>query len=401
MKPAFSFLAYLRNSLAMSFPHIFLIAGESSGDLLGSRLMRALRNKAPDIRFSGIGGPMMAKEGLTSIFPMEELSLHGVTEVIRHIPNIRRRIAQTVSKIAEAQPDVLVTIDAPGFSLRVSRQLKGQGIPLLHYVAPTVWAWKAGRAKKVSDYLDHLFTLFDFEPPYFTRHGLAATFVGHPLTEGSEYPVALSVRSAAREQLQLKDGELLLAVMPGSRKSEINRLLPLFGEILEPLKDKFPNLRLAIPVVDHVSSDVKRLTSLWGNQPILLDQDGGKELIFAAADVSLACSGTILMELAWARIPTVVAYKTSWLTGVILRSSLKIKYASMINIIADRLIQPEFLQREMTSEGIERELSFLLNDPTAREAQIAAVEPILDRLQHPGETPSNRAAEVILGYCRP
>ena len=160
--------------------HVFLIAGEASGDLLGARLMAAMKESDPDVRFSGVGGQLMAAEGLVSLIPIEELALHGFVEVLKHIPNVLRRVNEVVEAISSDLPDVLVTIDAPGFSLRVARKVKPLGVPLVHYVAPTVWAWRPRRAKKISSYLDHLLTLFDFEPSYFTKHGLKATFVGHP-----------------------------------------------------------------------------------------------------------------------------------------------------------------------------------------------------------------------------
>lgn len=374
--------------------HVFLIAGEASGDLLGARLMAAMKESNPHVRFSGVGGQLMAAEGLISLVPIEELALHGLVEVIKHIPNVLRRINDVVEVISSDLPDVLVTIDAPGFSLRVARKVKSLGVPLVHYVAPTVWAWRPGRAKKISRYLDHLLTLFDFEPSYFTKHGLKATFVGHPLTETQN----LSNRNDSRVELGFSDDDKVLALLPGSRKSEVRRMLPFFEEVVHQFRDEIPDLKTVVPVVDYVKDDVVELTSTWENPPLLIDQTQGKFLVFAAADAALACSGTAAMELAWAKVPTVIGYKMAWLSSLIGYMLLKVKYASMINIIADRAIQPEFLQWRCKLETVVETIGPLLLDDQARQAQMRELEGITDRLRHPSQLPSQVAAEVILSY---
>ncbi len=374
--------------------HVFLIAGEASGDLLGARLMAAMKESDPDVRFSGVGGQLMAAEGLVSLIPIEELALHGFVEVLKHIPNVLRRVNEVVEAISSDLPDVLVTIDAPGFSLRVARKVKPLGVPLVHYVAPTVWAWRPRRAKKISSYLDHLLTLFDFEPSYFTKHGLKATFVGHPLTETQN----LGSRGESRIELGFSDDDKVLALLPGSRESEVRRMLPFFEEVVQQFQEEIPNLKTVIPVVDYVKDDVIEITSTWKDAPLLVDQTQGKHLVFAAADAALACSGTVAMELAWAKVPTVISYKMAWLSSLIGYMLLKVKYASMINIIADRAIQPEFLQWRCKLETVVETIGPLLLDEQTRQAQLRELEDVTDRLKHPDKSPSQAAAQVVLNY---
>ena len=376
--------------------HIFIIAGEASGDLLGSRLMKAIKAIDPTARFSGVGGNLMEEQGLKSLFPMEELALHGIVEVIRHIPGVLKRIDQVVGAVSSDKPDVLVTVDAPGFSLRVARKVKHLDVPLVHYVAPTVWAWKPRRAKKISRYLDHLLTLFDFEPPYFTKHGLRTTFVGHPLTESR---VVFS-RVESRVKLGIKDDDLVLVLLPGSRKSEIRRMLPFFQEVVQHFQERIPNLKTVLPVVDYVKDEVQELVSTWETKPMLIEQGESKDQAFAAADAALACSGTVSMELAWAKVPTIITYKMAMVSSLIGYTLLKVKYAGMINIIADRMVQPEFLQWRCTLEDVIASLEPLLLDKDARNAQIEALSAITDRLRHPDRLPSEVAAEAVLEYVQ-
>ena len=231
-------------------PLIFVIAGEPSGDTLGGALMAALAKRSQvSIRFAGIGGPQMIRHGLEPLFPMDELAIMGFVEVVRHVPRILRRIADAAKAIERTRPDVVITIDSPAFTLRVVKKIRHVGIPVMHYVAPTVWAWRPGRAKKLARIVDHLIVLLPFEPPYFERHGLPCSYVGYPAIERALHGDAVAFRKTHK----VGADEILLCAMPGSRKSEIRRLMPIFMQTIEIFSKNVPKLRVAIPTVPNVA----------------------------------------------------------------------------------------------------------------------------------------------------
>jgi len=374
---------------------VFLIAGEPSGDLLGARLMSAIRRADSTIEFCGIGGPRMAQEGLNSIFPMSDLTLFGLAELLPKIPLILRRIKETVAAIKAAQPDIVVTIDAPDFCFRVARRMMGSNIPFVHYVAPTVWAWRAGRAKKIQPLFKHLLTLFPFEPPYFERVGLPASFVGHPLLEaGIERASAERLRS----KYNIPADQDILVVLPGSRRSEIGALLNEFGEVLKRIKPAHQNLKVVLPAVPHLFESIKAGTANWPYEPLLLTADEDKYDAFKAARAALAASGTVALELGLAGTPTVIAYRIHPLTAALYRRLIKVKYANLVNIMADRMAVPEFIQENCTADRIAPALAELLDNNAARAAQIEVLDKVRPWLSPEGSlTPSDKAAAVVLG----
>ena len=305
-------------------PLIFLVAGEPSGDLLGARLMAALKAETGgQVRFAGVGGARMAEEGLTSLFPIGELAVMGIVEVLPHALNIYRRIRQTVAAAEAARPAALVTIDSPSFTLEVSQRLRGRGFPLIHYVAPSVWAWKAWRAKHIARFLDHLLALLPFEPPYFETHGLRTTFVGHPAIEMGQVAVD-PARFRARHGIA--SAAPLLTVLPGSRRGEVARLAPVFGATLGLLASRHEGLRAVVPTVETVAAQVEAAAGAWPVPTAVLRDPAEKYEAFAASTAALAASGTVAVELAVAGLPAVIGYRLNWLSGALARRLVKAKY---------------------------------------------------------------------------
>ncbi|MEO3430069.1 lipid-A-disaccharide synthase [Pelagibius sp. CAU 1746] len=371
-------------------PLIFLIAGEPSGDLLGARLMAALREETDGrVRFAGIGGEAMTAAGLESRFPIHELAVMGLIEVLPHLFTILKRMRQTVAAVKQLRPDAVVTIDSPSFTLEIAERLKGQGIPLIHYVAPQVWAWKAWRAKSVSRYLDHLLALLPFEPPYFEKHGLPTHFVGHPVVEshaGSRY------RDTARG--------LCLAVLPGSRRGEVSKLLPVFAEVVRALAAGHPDLRVVIPTVETVADMVQAQVQDWPVEVAVVRGAEAKAKAFDEATAALAASGTVALELGVAGVPTVVAYRFAGVVGLLPPSLLRVPFVSLVNLIAGREVQPEFLQRRCRAAEILPAVERLLTDPAARAAQRDGCSGVVEALTPPEGRPSRAAARRILSCLK-
>ena len=370
--------------------------------MLGGRLMAALKDlSGGTVRFCGIGGETMTAQGLHSLFPMEELTLMGILEVAPHLPRLLWRMTQTVSIIRALQPDVVVTIDAPGFCFRVARRLKGRArtkhIPILHYVAPSVWAWAPGRARKVARFLDHLLTLLSFEPPYFEAEGLAATCVGHPVMESN---AEKSDGPAFRERHSIAPEASVLCVLPGSRATEVTRLLPVFGETLKRLVPCFEELHVVVPAVPAMVGRIESATANWPQPITLLRDEKEKFHAFAAATAALAASGTVSLELAMAGVPMAIAYRMNPLTAWLARRLVRVKYASLINLLLDYGAIPEFLQKDCRPEPMARTLETLLTDAPAREEQRAAFAKALAMIGQGEEPPSLKAARLVLGHVK-
>ncbi|SCA55034.1 Lipid-A-disaccharide synthase [Candidatus Terasakiella magnetica] len=383
----------------MKTPLIYLIAGEPSGDLLGARLMKALKAKTNgQVRFCGIGGPHMCEEGLESLFDMSELTVMGLAEVLPHIPKILRRIKQTAQDVESQKPDCLITIDAPGFTFRVAKKLKGKNIPLIHYVAPTVWAWKPGRAKKIAQFLDHLMVILPFEPPYFEKEGLKTTFVGHSVIESGIDDISAA---AFKERHGIPADVPLLCMLPGSRQTETSQLLPIFKDAVTSLKAKYPNLRIVLPTVSTVSQYVKEMTMEWGIPILIVEGDDEKFGAFKAADVALAASGTVSLELALAKTPSVITYRMKKMTHFLAKRLVKVKYASIVNLLHDRYVIPELIQDDCTPENIVTEVSKILDDAKHRHTQDAEIETAMKKLGlGDGQKPSERAADCVLSLLQ-
>ena len=379
-------------------PLIFLIAGEPSGDTLGAQLMAALKRRSDrSLTFIGVGGARMAGEGLHSLFPMDELSLMGAAEIVPHIPRLLRRIRETASTICVAQPDVVVTIDAPGFTFRVAKRVRRQDagglITLVHYVAPQVWAWKRGRAREVAGFLDHLMALLPFEPPYFEMEGLPCTYVGHPVVEsGADKGDA----AGFRRRHNLPEKAELVCVLPGSRRGEVRRLLPVFGATLDRLALSRPNLRAVLPAVDACRSEIAAVAEGWSVPTLVVSGQQERYDAFASADAALAASGTVALELAMARTPMVITYKLNPLTAMLARRVIKTRYVNLINLILEREVVPELLLEACRPDRLAAAVGHLLDDPAARAAQRDGAEQAIRSLHSGGLKPSERAADVVL-----
>lgn len=376
-------------------PVVFLIAGEASGDVLGARLMVALKKKTGgQIRFDGIGGPLMQAEGLVSRFPMGELSLLGIAEIVPHLPRLLRRIRETVEAIKAERPAALVTIDAPAFCLRVSGKLADEGIPRIHYVAPQHWAWRPGRARELAHATDHLMGLLPFEPAFFKIYGVDCEFAGHPVVEGG---AGTGDGAAFKARHGIADDVPVLVLLPGSRRGEVGRLMPVFREAIERLAADRPGLRVVLPTVAHVAPLVRETVAGW-TVPVLVVEDATEKFdAFAAATAALAASGTVALELALSGAPTVISYRIQPITGLLARLLLTVEFVSLVNIVVGRGIVPELIQRNCTVEKIVGEVGRLLDDPTARTTQRAGFKELAEKLGVGGPSPSERAADYVLG----
>lgn len=372
---------------------VFVIAGEPSGDKLGAALMEGLSSLVPDIEFDGIGGARMIEAGLSSRFPMEEISIMGISEILSQYKHLKRRIAETAKQIIETKPDVLVTIDLPEFSLRVAKLVKAKSnIRCVHYVAPTVWAWRAGRAAKMARHIDQVLALFPFEPPYMQAAGMRCDFVGHPVV--TDLQASADEAAAFRESFAIDDAPLAL-VLPGSRRGEVARLAPVFGAALTPVLDARPDLRVVIPAAAPVEELVREAVKDWPGAPIVIRSEDKpvKRAAFKAADVALAASGTVSLELAAAGTPMVIAYDMNWLSRQIIGRMLKVDTVTLVNLVSDTRAVPEFIGDACQPEPIAQGLLALLEDPSQQEQAMALS---MQRLGQGGEAPGLRAARAVL-----
>ena len=378
-------------------PFLFIIAGEPSGDVLGAALIAALRERtAGHLRIAGIGGEAMAEQGLRSLVPLADLAVAGVTEVLPRAPLILRRVRQTVAAIRALKPDAVVTIDSSGFSWRVAQRLRRRGelLPLIHYVAPMVWAWRGGRARRMARWYDHLLTLLPFEPAYFERVGLAASYVGHPVLEsGADKGDAARFRARHR----IAADELVISVLPGSRGGEVRRLVPIFGAALEQLERMLGPFRIVVPTVATVADWVSEGVSSWPGRPIVLRGAVDKYDAFAASRAALAASGTVALELALAGVPMAIAYRLNPLTEALLDRIVKVRQVNLINLLLGRTLVPEHLGRAACApERLAATLAELIGDERVRSAHRQGYDEAIGRLRAGGLLPSRAAADRIL-----
>lgn len=340
---------------------IYLVAGEPSGDLLGARVMHAFKEQYQNkISFFGVGGETMEKEGLKSLFDIKDLAVMGFVEVLPSIPKILKHLQEIINDIQKIKPDIIMTIDSFSFSIRVHQQLIKTGIkiPHVHCVAPQVWAWKKGRAKTLGRYVDRLFCLLPYEPDYFTPYGLQTDFVGHPVIEGG---ADKGNGKEFRQKYNIPETATVLCVLPGSRKNEIKYLLPIFKTAVEEINNKISNLYVVLPTVSTVADKLKDYFSDWEISHIIIQGEKERYDAFAASNVAIAASGTVSLELALAKVPHLIAYKVSPLTGYLAKRLLKIKYVNLINLLANKEIISELLQENCTPEKIVNETISLLN----------------------------------------
>lgn len=379
---------------------VFLVAGESSGDALGAALISALRARKGDaLDIRGVGGPAMQHEGLASLFPMSDLSVMGVVPVLQRLPLLLRRIRETVVAIGASQPDVVVLIDSPDFCRRVARRVRRQwpNIALVKYVSPTVWAWRPGRARAMRPHTDHLLALLPFEPAAHLRlGGPPATYVGHPLMR------ALHRLKPNREERLLRaevPGQLL--VLPGSRRSEVRRLMPEFGAVVARLASEFPGLSIVLPIVPHVRGDVEAGLEAWPVRPRLVESEAEKWAAFRSARAALAASGTVTLELALAEVPMVVAYKLRWLEAAVARRLITVRTPVLPDLILGRHDIPVFMQEFCTTDAIVDALRPLIAGGAARETQLQRFSAVEDAMRLPNDAaPADVAAEIVLTMAR-
>jgi lipid-A-disaccharide synthase len=373
---------------------VFLVAGEPSGDLLGARLMAGLRALAGGpVRFSGVGGPAMAEQGLASLFPMGDIGLMGLAEVVPKVRRVLRRIDQTAAAARALKPDVLVTVDVPDFSGRLADRLADRAFPIVHYVAPTVWAWRPGRAATLARRVDRLLALLPFEPPYFEAEGLPTRFVGHPVLEGGAGDGDAARFRAAHG---LAPERPVLCVLPGSRRSEVGRLLPVFGEVVARLAAAGREAFLAVPTVPGVEAAVQRAAAAWPLPAAVVTEARGKFDAFAAATAAMAASGTVSLELAIAGTPHLVAYRVNPATAAIVRRLIRVRHVSLVNLLAEPPVVPELLQEKCTPDRVLAEIERLLDDPAAAATQRRIAGEVAGRLGRGGPPPSRRAAEAVI-----
>ena len=383
--------------------HFFLIAGEESGDRLGAGLMAGIRSIDKEARFSGVGGEEMSRAGLKSLFDHNELAVMGIAEILPRLPALLARIKSTAAAAASSGADALITIDSPDFSFRVVRQVRiaRPEIPIVHYVSPSVWAWRAGRAKRLRGIVDLVLALLPFEPEFLRSAGINSEFVGHPAAETP--PPSDRAKSEIRRRMDIGQDAPILLVLPGSRLTEIKRLAPVFGAAAARFKARHPDHFVVVPAANSVRQQVRNETEKWPlDARIFVPEhcaagaaDQEKAALFATADLALAASGTVTLELAAAGTPTVVAYDVNWLSRMIISALLRVKSVTLANIVMGADIVPELLGSRCRPQLIYEELARLCSDPDAQEKQTDAFAETMRRLRAPAGSSGRAAAEAV------
>jgi lipid-A-disaccharide synthase len=378
---------------------IFLIATEESGDRLGASLMKVLRQRLGGaVRFEGVGGQSMAREGLVSRFPIEELSIMGLAAVVKQLPKILRRIRETVTAVTEASPDILVIIDSPDFTHRVARRVRARdpSIPTVDYVSPSVWAWRPGRARAMLRYVDHVLALLPFEPEAYRRlHGPPCSYVGHPLIEQIG-----NLRPGVDEQKRRDAQPPVLLVLPGSRRSEINHHMAVFGETLGLLHARDVAFELVLPTMPHLQDVVAQAVKSWPVQPRIVVGEKEKQAAFRIAHAAFVKSGTATLELAIAGVPMVAAYKVGAVEAAIMRRAIRTSSVILANLVIGENVVPEFIQEDCAPEKLLPALRDILTDSPLRRRQVEAFAR-LDAIMSTGkQPPSVRAADIVLATLR-
>ncbi|MFL9824884.1 lipid-A-disaccharide synthase [Rhodoplanes sp. SY1] len=375
-------------------PTIAVVATEASGDRLGAGLLQALRARVPGARFVGLGGPEMAGQGLKSLFPIDELAIIGITAILSRLPELLGRIRAAAEAIVAEAPDVLVIIDSPEFTHRVARRVRKAmpGLPVVDYVSPSVWAWRPGRARAMTAYVDHVLALLPFEPAAHQRlGGPACTYVGHPLAAET----ALLRPGPAEAERRAKKPPVVL-VLPGSRRGELARHTAVFGEALAELVERAGLVEAVLPTPAHHLARVREATAGWAVQPRIVATPEEKWAAFRQARAALAASGTVTLELAVAGVPTVVAYKLSVIEEMIGRLMIKVPSIVLANLVIGDNVMPELIQRAATPDALAAALAPLLGDTPERRRQTEAFAR-LDAIMEIGTAqPSERAADVVL-----
>jgi lipid-A-disaccharide synthase len=378
---------------------IFLIATEESGDRLGAGLMKVLRQRLGGaVKFEGVGGQSMAREGLASLFPIEQLSIMGLAAVAKQLPAILRHIRETATAVTAASPDILVIIDSPDFTHRVARRVRARdpSIPIVDYVSPSVWAWRPGRARAMRAYVDHVLALLPFEPEEYRRlRGPPCSYVGHPLTE----QIGL-LRPGVEEQKRRDAQPPVLLVLPGSRGSEIKHHMAVFGETLGQLAAEGVPFEPVLPTMPHLLDAVRSGVKRWPVQPRVVVGEQEKRAALRIARAALAKSGTVTLELALAGVPMVTAYRVGSVEALVLQRAINVKSVILANLVAGENVVPEFLQRDCTPKKLSQALREVLSESPLRQRQLDAFARIEKTMSTGNQPPSVRAADIVLKTMR-
>ena len=368
---------------------IMIIAGEASGDLHGGKLVSALVKKQSDINIFGVGGDNMKAAGMNLIYHVEDLAFMGFTEVVKHLGDIRKVFNALVTAAVEQQPDVVVLIDYPGFNLRLGKKLKALGFRIFYFIAPQVWAWHQSRAKKMAAFIDRMAVIFDFEVEFFSKYGIDARFVGHPLVDGLKSKMS---REEFFAKINLAPETEILGLFPGSRNQEIEQLLPIMLETARRVRNKYPRLVIAISRADTIDDD-KIQERLIGFDGCVVIKNAAYDLM-AHARAAMVASGTATLETAGFQTPFVLLYKVSPLSYFIGKRVVKIPFIGLVNIVAGREIVKEFIQENASADFIIADIEQCLFDENFRRQQIKALEKIKEKLGAPGA--SDKTAALIL-----
>ena len=374
---------------------IFVIAGEASGDILGADFINSILKKEKNISVFGVGGEEMNKiSGFKSLFDIKDIAVMGFWEVFKNICRIKRRISQTANAILNIKPDVVLTIDAPGFNMAVVRKVKVKlpNTKFVHYVAPQVWAWKEKRAKKISKIFDYLLCFFPFEPKYFEKYGLKCFVVGHTAVENVK-----GDKNRFLKKYKLSKNDVVVTLLPGTRRQMAEKLLPIYRDVVDEIYTKIPNLKIVIPTTETMDYFIFSETKGWKYEPLIIKGKQDRYDAFMASKASLCISGTAVLELALAKVPTVVAYKISELSYMIAKHFVRIKNVTLPNIIMGKVIVPEFIQDRCNAENLARALLKIITDKKYRESQMENYDKFLEKMNYKkGKSPSDKVVDAVL-----
>lgn len=380
---------------------LMLVAGEHSGDALAAKLMSAIRARhGANVRFVGVGGGQMQAEGLTSLFPLADVAVMGPLAILARLPKLADRVYRTVEAAVDARPDVVVIVDSPEFTHPIAKRIRVQlpDVPIIDYVSPSVWAWRPGRARKMLAYVDHVLALLPFEPAAHARlGGPKCTYVGHPLIERLDWIRELDT-APLRARLGPPETHLPLVVLPGSRASELKRLVAVFGQALERIERSGRQLEVLVPAVPHLRERIRRETAHWPGRVHVLETEDEKFAAFKIGRAALAASGTVTLELALTGLPMVVAYRVDPLAAS-LRFLVKVPSFVLPNLVLEERAFPEFMQEDCTPDKLAAALDDIVADTPQRHLQLDAIARLADQMTLPHGTPSEKAAEVVLEYA--
>jgi lipid-A-disaccharide synthase len=382
---------------------IFIIAGEKSGDKLGAELILTLKKKNPNLRFLGVGGSLMQANGIESVIDIEELSIMGIVEILPKLRRLLKLKNVLVNEILSCEPICLITIDSPDFCLRVAKKVKkyNESLKTIHYVAPSVWAWRGNRGFKIAKYIDYILTLFPFEPKVLRKYGISSKFVGHPIS--SIRPNSDKINKVFRRRIGVGESDLLLVLLPGSRVSEVTRLLPVFLRAVELLDIETSKLKILLPAPKAVVNSVKVLIDSSELNIKLFSEEVNngsdfellKSQVFSSADFALSASGTVTLELAAYNIPMVVGYDVNWISRLIIGMLLKIDHISLVNIILEKEIVPELVGVKFKADLIAKQLNVLINDESLRVKQKNGLLDAMNTLNKTDKSNSKEAGATV------